>query len=62
MTYLVAGNVPAALGHELLDALVDVGAGSDDLVLYILSDIQSRDFPLFCSISRTRDIRIYAPQ
>ena len=39
MTYLVAGNVPAALGHELLDALVDVGAGSDDLVLYVLSDI-----------------------
>lgn len=40
VTYLVAGNVPAALGHELLDALVDVGAGSDDLVLYILSDIR----------------------
>ena len=40
MTYLVAGNVPAALGHELLDALVDIGAGGDDLVLYILSDIR----------------------
>ena len=40
MTYLVAGNVPAALGYELLDALVDVGAGSDDFVLYILSDIR----------------------
>ena len=40
ITYLVAGNVPAALGDELLDALVDVGAGSDDLVLYILSDIR----------------------
>lgn len=40
MTYLVAGNVPAALGDELLDALVDVGAGSDDLVLYVLSDIR----------------------
>jgi hypothetical protein len=40
VTYLVAGNVPAALGHELLDALVDVGAGSDDLVLCILSDIR----------------------
>lgn len=37
--YLVAGNVPAALGDELLDALVDVGAGSDNLVLHILSDI-----------------------
>jgi hypothetical protein len=40
ITYLVTGNVPAALGHELLDALVDLGAGSDDLVLYVLSDIR----------------------
>ena len=40
MTYLVAGNVPAALGNELLDALVDLGAGSDDLVLCMLSDIR----------------------
>lgn len=40
IAYLVAGDVPAALGHELLDALVDLGAGGNDLVLYILSDIR----------------------
>jgi hypothetical protein len=34
---LVAGNAPAALGDELLDALVDLGVSGDNLVLYILS-------------------------
>ena len=32
--------VPDGHDHELLDVLVDVGAGSDDLVLCILSDIR----------------------
>lgn len=40
LAYLVAGNVPAALGDELLDALVDLGLGGNDLVLYVLSDIR----------------------
>lgn len=40
VAYLVAGNVPAALGDELLDALVDLGVGGNDLVLYDLSDIR----------------------
>jgi hypothetical protein len=35
---LVAGDAPAALGDELLDALVDLGVGGDNLVLYVLSD------------------------
>jgi hypothetical protein len=35
---LVTGDAPAALGDELLDALVDLGVGSNNLVLYILSD------------------------
>lgn len=38
MTYLVAGNVPAALGNEALDALVDLRLGSNNLVLHVLSD------------------------
>lgn len=35
---LVAGDAPAALGNELLNTLVDLGVGGDNLVLYMLSE------------------------
>jgi len=35
---LVARDAPAALGDELLNTLVDLGVGGDNLVLCTLSD------------------------
>ena len=34
----VARDAPAALGNELLNTLVDLGVGGDNLVLYMLSE------------------------
>ena len=36
---LVAGDAPAALGHKLLNTLVNLGVGGDNLVLHALLDI-----------------------
>lgn len=42
-TYRVAGHLPAALGDELRNTLVDVGAGGDNVVLvYKLARVYSR--------------------
>jgi hypothetical protein len=50
-TYVVTWNDPAALGHELLGALVDIWASSSDVVLQ--AELADRE-------PKSRDLRTFS--